>query len=405
MKIPKFDSKKKLTLIAFTIFLVLPFGATFLLKTKKEFPEFRRLAGQNFSDFEAVKKFFVEVADKKDAVYAFNLLSVAPLPDNTDVHDLGHAIGTILYKQKGAEGIKDCTIEFRNACAHAVVIQSFLDRGVDSINNIAKICRSAPGGPEAYGMCFHGLGHGLMAYSNYRLIPALNLCRRLEDNEHGDVEIQECVGGIIMESSIGAHDPLAWGIEKKSYFREDNPLYPCDQSFVPEKGRKGCFFYLTSHLWQAAEVNTVDPQPKDFKNAFQFCERLTGDLAGYKLDCYEGFGKEFVGFAQASDIRKIPDMTKERLEMIGSWCLLAENPAGREVCIKQALNSLFWGAETRSDTLLRFCNAGESLDYQAICYQHLTDIFNYYEASNTKFRNLCRLLPEVYIDRCYSLRN
>src|SRR5438876_609575 len=88
----------------------------------KDFPEPN-------SNFDQLKSYFHDLAQKKGARYAFEILRQAPLGPNIDLHLLGHTVGDELYKQEGLNGITDCNNDFRNACSHSIVIGLFYDKG------------------------------------------------------------------------------------------------------------------------------------------------------------------------------------------------------------------------------------------------------------------------------------
>jgi hypothetical protein len=99
------------------LFLIWQHGQSLPVKTAeapKSYPELSQIQNHQAS-FDDLKKFFQTLAKQKGAEYAFNVLRVATLPPNTDMHLLGHVVGDMLYLQQGAKGINICTQEFRNA--------------------------------------------------------------------------------------------------------------------------------------------------------------------------------------------------------------------------------------------------------------------------------------------------
>ena len=112
--------------------------------------------GQNVRSFKELSDRFVELASKKGAVYAYEILKQANLPQGTDFHLLGHVVGDELYKQKGVGAIADCTQDFRNACSHTIVIGALNEFGGEkALSLIRDACIKAPGGSGAYTMCYH----------------------------------------------------------------------------------------------------------------------------------------------------------------------------------------------------------------------------------------------------------
>lgn len=401
-KLLKFYSKNKLKIFILLVVANLVFLISNSFKTKNgDFPEIREILSSG-ETFEEMEDFFKEVAEKKGPVYALDLLKVAPLPPETDVHLLAHAIGNILYKKYGLEGMKFCTEDFRNACSHSIVVGAFVERGAEAIPDIAEICRRAPGGKGAYAMCFHGLGHGVLAAEGYDLRSAVSLCRRAGSPEFNYIESAECVGGVIMESIDGVHDKEVWEKQRKTYFRDGDPLFPCYRGdWIPSNARDACFSYLTPHLWQAAGADLRNPTEADFEKSFMYCGALTGESDQYKEACFGGFGKEFVGLVKSRDIRNVAEMTDEQLATIYKWCLLAKDPIGIGACVRSALDSLYWGGENQPDAALAFCGVVKEDDLKVNCFEHLALIFNYY-AGDKRFQlsKLCRRLPEELRARC-----
>lgn len=388
--------------IAFILLLLNLFllAALYLPLAKTDFPEIKGLTEKTFS-FDELENFFKGVAEEKGPAYAFDLLRVAPLPPDTDIHLLAHAVGNVLYKKEGLSGIRICTEDFRNACSHTIVIGAFIEKGEEATRDIAEVCRKAPGGTGAYGMCFHGLGHGVLAFQEYNVKSAVSLCRMAGSREFNYVESAECIGGVIMESIDGVHDRAAWEAQKDTFFREDDPLYPCNQGWVPSNGRDACFSYLTPHLWQVAGADLGNPTEADFEESFKYCGRLSGDNKIHKGACYGGFGKEFVGLVRARDIRDVAEITEDQAKTIYEWCLLAKEAPGIGDCIRDALSSLYWGGENKPDGALSLCGVIKEDGLKSMCFNHLAEIFNYYSSgSKIQLRLLCNKLPRNYQEKC-----
>src|SRR3989338_10209532 len=138
------------------------------------------------------------------------IFKAAPLGPNIDLHLLGHAVGDELYKQEGLNGITICDNDFRNACSHSIVIGLFYDKGDGALSEISEACRKAPGGSGAYTMCFHGLGHGILAATGYDMGKTAEYCKKT-DTTTCKRESTECIGGSVMEIIGGGfHDREIW---------------------------------------------------------------------------------------------------------------------------------------------------------------------------------------------------
>lgn len=397
-----------LTRIAAAIILAGAFiAAGFLLFSGNEaeagYPELREIQEKQIASFTALSKYFTRLAEKKGAEYAFRVLAVAPLPPNTDLHLLGHGIGDALYKQKGLEGIKICTQDFRNACSHSIVVGLLIEKGEgqDVFSQINAACKQAPGGKGAYTMCFHGLGHGVLAYTGYDLPKAIQLCDKTGTDEYQDREAIECIGGTIMEIiSGGFHNQELWAVQSKKYLPEHNPLYPCSAGFMPEKARAQCYTYLTPRLFTAAGGTIDAPAPENFKKAFMICGRIPASQPGNRAACYGGFGKEFVALGKNRDIRNIDRMTAAEMSLVIEWCNLANTTEGIRSCLTSAESSLYWGGENDRRAVIGFCGLIENQFMKDGCFADIIDFVRFYMDDRQYRSEFCGEIPAQYGEAC-----
>lgn len=370
-------------------------------KLALDYPEIKYLQN-NQLNFTGLSKYFTALAEKRGGEYAYEILRAAPIPPQTDMHLLGHVVGDVLYKQKGAAGIKVCTNEFRNSCSHSIVVGLFFDKGETALTEIADVCRRAPGGPGAYTMCFHGLGHGILAYTGYDMAKTTELCQKTTTPEYNNREAIECIGGTVMEIIGGGfHDPALWEKQSQKYLSSKDPLALCKSNVIPLDAKAQCYVYLTPHLFKMAGSNLGNPTAADYEKAFRFCNELPNDDLGNRSACYGGFGKEFVVLAQERDIRKINQASEEQLKKIYEWCLLARDTTGIQSCISYAMGSLYWGGENDINSAIRFCRAASDINYQKSCFQELTGAVIFYKKGSSDLSNFCSLLPDNYRAECY----
>ena len=350
--------------------------------------------------FKEISNYFTDIAQKKGAEYAFNVLRTASLPANTDIHLLGHVVGDELYKQRGLPGMEVCTQEFRNACSHSVVIGAFLDDGEEVLNNINEACKGAPGGSGAYTMCFHGFGHGVLAYLDYEFDLVAPLCEKVGTENYRDREYIECVGGALMELTGGVHD-VATRIEKsKKYFKEEDPLYPCSASFVPEEVKPICYTYLTPYLFEVAGGDLGSLTPHDYEKAFKYCDAIPEHEKENRVACFGGFGKEFVVLAQDRDVRIVDKIDELKLQDIANWCSFSEEYGGVLHCLDSALQSLYWGGENDRGAAIQFCSILQK-DYQKqFCVDRLINSISYFIDDQLYRREFCAELPLPYQEQC-----
>ncbi len=357
--------------------------------------------GSNAQSFEELSSRFEKLTRTKGGVYAFEVLKRAKLPANTDTHLLGHAVGDVFYTQKGVAGIADCTQEFRNACSHTIVVGALNEFGPASstLAMIDEACKKAPGGIGAYTMCYHGLGHGVFAYFGYDLNKTVEFCARTGTTAYDDEQFTQCVGGAIMELlSGGGHDHDAWLAARADYLHSDRPLTPCSAAIIPDKAKWFCYLYLTPRLFEVAGIDIGRPDPALFPLALSYCDAIPLSSARLREACYGGFGKDFLGFVADRDIRTIDQLPSGAYARAAQWCTLANPRDGREACIREALESVFWGGENDPSAAFRFCSVTPA-ELTEGCYKDLADLIRHYLQGEERAR-VCAGLPNSYQNVC-----
>jgi len=360
----------------------------------KDSKEVIEISGKELS-FQELSEYFTNLAKEKGAEYAFDVLKLVSLPANTDLHLLGHYVGDVLFLQQGADGIKICTDDFRNACSHSIVVGLFQRKGQDALPEITAACKEAPGGKGAYGMCFHGLGHGILAALGYDFSKAAPLCAKTGEDHP---EVYECFGGMVMEIvGGGGHDKNLWSQERPKYLLANDPFNICEQNFVPIAAKGNCYNYITPFLFEAVGGNIGFPSEATLSTAFKLCNGVEDQTNRDR--CFEGFGKEFVGLANSRDIRDVGNTSDEGLEKIKNWCLLAESDEGINSCNSSALASLYWGGENDRSGSIKFCGLLDQ-SYQESCYQELINAVFYYIDDKTYRKDFCNEIPLNYHKDC-----
>jgi len=353
-------------------------------------------------DFSQLKAYFKELSEKKGAVYSFKILNTAPIPYGTDLHLLAHTVGDELYKQKGVSGMKYCTDDFRNACSHSLVINLFYEKGDEGINDINKACKMAPG-EGGYSMCYHGLGHGVFAYTGYEFPKTTLLCKKVSANNLNGPEYKECMGGAVMEQiSGGDHDKVSWQKQREVNMHKDQPLYPCMSNLITEPGpRQTCLVYLTPYLWELAGKNSADVSDDVIINSFMYCDTLPLDDPNDRNSCFGGFGKEFLAMAKGKDIRQIDKLTDEEMQKIYRWCLLTPLKDGQKSCILYAQGSMYWSGANDKKLVEHFCSLAPSEEIKNYCFEGLIAAVKNGEKKDRQYlKEFCNEIPLSLKDQC-----
>jgi hypothetical protein len=348
-------------------------------------------------DFELL---FTELAQEKGGEVAFDLMKVAELPFGLDTHLLGHSIGEILFKQRGIAGMSLCTHDFRNACSHTMVIGALLEEGTSALPQIREACHAAPGGPGAYTMCFHGLGHGVLAFNGYSMERTIDMCDELGTAKFNDREAVECFGGAIMEIiGGGGHDPEIWSEQREKYLTPDNPFGICQQSFVTDKYRPMCYNYMTPYAYEAFGADMSAPSDSVFTAVFKECEKISHTENALRQSCFGGQGKEFIGLAVGRNFSSDLKPTVKQLGQMRDWCALATSKDGYTYCSEAVVSSLYWGGENPFATPLEYCSLQPSENHDDCIFQMIRNV-SFYNQDTGYRQAFCEALPESNRQQC-----
>ena len=398
-------TKEKSVLILSVVAVVISVGVIFEYGVKKDSNNVENLYKSDLEaltyvdpDFGSIVTFFRDISEEKGGVYGFELLKRAELPPGTDLHLVGHEVGNELYKQEGLKGMKFCTHDFRNACSHSVVIGALLEHGIGVFDDIHEVCQEAPGGPGAYNMCFHGFGHGVLAFTEYTVEDAVELCERTGTDEYSNREYHECVGGMVMEMLSGVHDREVWQRQAGKYLSRENPLQLCQGDLIPEEAKPICYTYISPEIFDAASEIQRVWGPETYEKSFAYCEAVEGEAN--RRACFEGLGKEFIVLVQERDIRKIEDTTDDQLNTVIEWCSFTEDSRGRTQCLAEILDSLYWGGENNFGVSVRYCNVMTIPSDQNMCFSRLIENVSYYHGEPKYREDFCKAIPETYQSTC-----
>ncbi len=164
-----------------------------------------------------------------------------------DCHPIVHAIGRETFYRNGTihASFSACDQTCHSGCYHGAV-ERFL-RGDDLYSQVdrhpsqaelkkkaATACDSNVPARLRF-QCLHGLGHALLYFSRYQLIPSLEACDALPE----DWSQSSCYGGVFMENVSNA-TPERRDLNATDYH------YPCNK--VSTKYRSECYMMQTSRM-------------------------------------------------------------------------------------------------------------------------------------------------------------
>lgn len=190
-----------------------------------------------------------------------------------DQHTLAHVFGEVLYEKVGIGGFTVCDGSFGFGCAHSFVGKAITENGAEVVRVIDEQCIRHFGDYETG--CFHGIGHGLLAYYGYgtnEVAQSLGLCAELSWKH----PISGCSDGVFMEYNfrLMEADPN----KRHRPFAAEDRYQPCAAINLY---KEGCYFALPA--WWATDSAA---RPEDVLG--KYCSEVKH--GALQTACFRGIG-------------------------------------------------------------------------------------------------------------------
>lgn len=313
---------------------------------------------------------FIEEFGPSNALWVLKAIEVET---NGDCHNRAHEAGRIAYELFGPAAFALASHECQSGGFHGATEALFASRGTANLaEDVAALCSEASN-PFIRHQCLHGIGHGIMAWSNYELHQSLELC----DSVPLPLDQQSCYSGVFMENVVGGLSGLMG--HTTEYLRPDDPTYPCD--VVEDKYQADCYFYQTSHM-----VRVLD---YDLAAVARLCAEAP---AGSVRHCFGSYGRDAASFAQNDPAASI------------EYCRYAPTVNLDATCTRGAVQNGFW-EKTGATRAMHYCalldNDPESHPViREVCYQTIItrarDVFE----TTTEHEQFCNRLPTIRQPAC-----
>ena len=153
-------------------------------------------------------------------------------------HDMAHHVGRVSYQLFGAAAFVITPHECDSGAIHGVLEALFAERGTALLEaDIRAVCS----GMNRYRAddCYHGVGHGIMAWSGYELHESLGICDVLEERDR-----EPCYAGVFMENGVAGITGMA--DHRSEFVSSSDPHYPCN--VVDERYVRACYDWQPSNL-------------------------------------------------------------------------------------------------------------------------------------------------------------
>lgn len=261
-------------------------------------------------------------------------------------HTLTHYLGQHNYNTTASvlEVFESCDFTCAGGCNHGVVEGYFQDEdlyGLPAQTIIAEIVAMCTGDIDnsLYKKCLHGMGHGLMFFTNMDLPRSLELC----DTFEGELA-QKCYSGVFMEN--------AWSttrnVHPSKYLGDaSNPLYPCID--LDER-------YLTK-CYEAQARYFINLSSGDWEGAVDLCSQVPRP---YHVACFYGLGTQ-----QAYVQQRVGEMAKT--------CRLIREKESEDACIAGVLQGLEVSFHGDPAPMKEFCSLVWA-ESKSGCYTKIEEI-------------------------------
>lgn len=291
-----------------------------------------------------------------------------------DCHQRAHLSGRFSYEIYKDQAFQKCSAECHSGCYHGATEAYFREHGTANLTQNLNILCSSELNPFFSHQCIHGVGHGLMAWSDYDLNEALNSCDLLEKRQNS------CWTGVFMENFVGAvpeADATRSGSLADKHitkYLNDDPQYPCN--IVEAKYRSSCYFLQTSRMMQLFYGN--------FEKIADACLKAPEI---YQRSCFESMGRDVSGANRVSAEGAI------------KACTFAPKGEMRIGCLIGAAQDRFWDP-TGQDEAIKFCQMLTEREEKDSCYTTILARAPEVLANKQALKSFCDKVETPYQPSC-----
>ncbi len=296
-----------------------------------------------------------------------------------DCHQRSHKVGRLNYELQGNKAFSVLNSECMSGYTHGVTEAFFSEHGTENLTqSLRLICPSRSPGFYAF-QCFHGVGHGLMAFNDYDLPASLKDCDRLPPIT---LNRESCYSGVFMENVVGAisiDQAKAAGPTAEyhaSSWLNNDPLYPCDA--VDDKYKNTCYGFQTSRMLQVMGT--------DFQKVAAACGRIQPQ---YQSNCFSSMGRDISS-------TYIDDYSS--MEQACNY-ISASAPNLRLQCIYGLAQNKLWD-KSQQDDALALCKALQSAAYKEMCYTTLATRAGEIITTHEESKKFCAKYEPKYAQIC-----
>lgn len=291
-------------------------------------------------------------------------------------HQPAHRAGHIGYQLLGNKALIEYGPECQSGYYHGVMEAYFKDHGTENLkSSLDSLCPQTQNSFFDH-QCIHGIGHGLLAWTNYELPEALKACDELPrraDSCWTGAFMENLSAQIAKDTSL-ANTPVAESDVHTTKYLSSDPLYPCNG--VDAQYQDSCYFLQTSRMLQIFG--------QDFSKIAAACATAP---AVHQSSCYASMGRD-VGGRLTTDI-------PAQIEACST--IVEENY--KTQCLNGAVQNSFW--DPSGQTMARtFCQLLLNLEEKQACYSTIFERASQLIKSMTDRQIFCAAIETNYKKQC-----
>jgi hypothetical protein len=228
----------------------------------------RVLSGEEYT------KIKEELLNEQDPKIALSKLRERVKTDDAllrSCHLLTHDIGHSAYQKYGnfGEAMKFQDEICNSGYLHGI-IESYFSQHTPDAETLKAVCGAYPEGKFLAWECYHGVGHGLMFFTQNDLPKSLALCSEFR----ADFEKSSCINGVFMEN-FNTDEKL----HPSRFLKESDPFYPCGEQ--ADENKAACYLYAPTYY--------LSMHKNDYIGAIRWCN---GAEMFYGGVCANGVGTQ-----------------------------------------------------------------------------------------------------------------
>lgn len=366
----KLAANRLSTIIGLALFVIIGFVLFGVVQKVHNSSKISVLDSRITTDDELLREYIKVHGPEK----AIGLIKSVP---SVDCHQRVHKVGRFNYDLANTKAFSTLNSECMSGYTHGATEGFFTEHGTDNLDqNLRIICPDGQNGFYAH-QCYHGVGHGLMAYTDYELPEALELCDLLPEHL---TSYESCYSGVYMENVVGA---IALDEAKQTTdltqthvtsYLNDDPLFPCN--VVKEKYKNACYIFQTSRMIVLFQY--------DFQKVASACQTVEQK---YVFNCFLSMGRD------------VSNMAGSGYAQIETGCNYPTDQFWQHTCIAGATQDRFWD-KTEQDDAIGLCKALRREDFKAKCYDELTGRARDIVSDSNDKKTFCGKYEHAYKERC-----